>query len=133
MSELLVGEIEPVATTLGWSPMFVGFIILPLLGNIAEHQVAVRAAWQNRPELSLAIAVGSASQVGMIVAPCAVLFGLLLGQPVTLYFAALPLGALLVSLAGGYLVLRDNQWNVNEGIMLVALYAAMVMAFWFTA
>lgn len=133
MSEMLVRTIEPVTKLMNWSPAFVGFVVFPLLGNVAEHQVAITAARRNHPELSLAISVGSASQVGMVVAPCAVLFGWLLGQPISLYFASLPLGTLLVSVIAGYLVLRDDKWNINEGVMLLAIYAAMVLAFWFVS
>lgn len=132
MSEMLIGEVESVAKVVKIPRMFIGFILLPLLGNIAEHFVAVTAAWKGKVELSLAISVGSAAQVGMIVAPCAVLFGLLTGNPLTLYFATLPVGALIITFFAAFIVLRDNNWNINEGIMLMALYACIVVAFWFT-
>lgn len=132
MSELLVGEVELVSHQLNLSTMFIGFIILPLLGNIAEHFVAVVAARKGMTELSLSIAIGSASQVGMIVAPCAVLFGILTGNPFLLHFPNMPLAALILSLAASYLVLQDNQWNINEGIMLLAFYGSIALAFAFT-
>lgn len=131
MSELLVGEVETVARGLSLSPIFIGFILLPLLGNLAENGVAIFAAHKGLSELSLSVAVGSASQVGMIIAPCAVLFGVLTGNPFTLDFRGLPLDVLALSLIGAYIVLRDNRWNINEGVMLIALYVAMVTAFAF--
>jgi Ca2+:H+ antiporter len=131
MSELLIGEVEEVAAQFHLSHEFIGFVVLPLLGNIAEHLVAVRAAVRGMTELSLAVAVGSASQVGMIVAPAAVLFGLVLGNPFTLHFAHLPLTILILSLIGGYLVLRDDSWNINEGVTLLVLYGGMVVGFFF--
>jgi Ca2+/H+ antiporter len=82
-------------------------------------------------ELSLSISIGSASQVGMIVAPCAVFFGVITGNPVTLDFAGLPWGILILSLFGAYLTLRDNRWNINEGVALLALYLSVVVAFVF--
>lgn len=132
MSELLIGKVESVAHTFGISQLFMGFCLLPLLGNIAEHFVAITAARKGMTELSLAIAVGSASQVGMIVVPVAVLLGTLLGNPVSLNFASLPYGLLIVSFIGTYLVLRDGELNKNEGVMLLALYFMMVSAFAFS-
>ena len=132
MGEILVGEIRVVAPKLHLSEKFVGFILLPLLGNIAEHFVAVVAAGKGMAELSLSIAVGSASQVGMVVAPAAVLFGYLSGNPVTLHFAHLPLGALIVAFFSAYIVLRDDEWEKSEGVMLLALYFALALGFYFT-
>jgi len=132
MSELLISEVESVAKVVKIPRMFIGFILLPLLGNIAEHFVAVTAAWKAKVELSLAISVGSAAQVGMIIAPCAVLFGILTGNPLTLYFATLPVGALIITFFAAFIVLRDDNWNINEGVMLLALYASILVAFWFT-
>lgn len=131
MSEFLVDEVEVVAHDFHLSTMFIGFIILPLLGNIAEHIVAVVAARKRKVELSLAISLGSAAQVAMIVAPAAVLFGFLLGNPVTLHFPNLPLAALSVSFLMTFVVLHDNKWNVNEGVMMLAFYAALVVCFAF--
>lgn len=132
MSEFLIGEVEPIAKMLGVSQLFMGFILLPILGNIAEHAVAITAARKGMTELSLAVAVGSASQVGMIVAPAAVLFGTILDNPVTLNFASLPYGLLVVSFIGTFLVLRDGELHQNEGVMLLALYLMMVIAFAFS-
>ncbi len=127
MSELLVGEVEHIAGYAGVSQTFIGFIILPLLGNIAEHAVAVVAATKKMTELSLSIAVGSASQVGMVVAPCAVLFGVLTGHQITFDFGALPLDLLAITFIAAFLVLRDGEWYINEGVMLIQLYLAIVL------
>lgn len=132
MSELLVGEVSAVSRQLGLSAMFIGFVMLPLLGNIAEHFVALIAARREMTELSLAISVGSAAQVGMVVAPIAVLFGLINGTPFMLDFSGLPLKILMISLVMAFIVLRDNKWNINEGVMLVALYVVTVATFAFT-
>lgn len=131
MSGYLVDEVEGVAKTFGFSESFLGFIVLPFLGNIAGHAVAVVAAVKRMTELSLSISVGAASQVGMIVAPAAVLFGAMTGNPVSLNFMGLPLDLLVITFIAAYVVLRDNRWNINEGVMLIAMYVAMVIAFGF--
>ncbi len=128
-SELLVGEVESVAESLSISQGFIGFIMLPLLGNIAEHFVAITAAYKGMTELSLSVAVGSATQVGMIVAPMAVLFGILTGHTITLQFEAVPLYLLILSLVAAFVALRDNKWNINEGVMLVFLYLNILIGF----
>jgi Ca2+:H+ antiporter len=125
-SELLVDEVSSVATALHFSEALIGFIILPLVGNLAENLVAVHAARKGMVELSLSVSVGSASQVGMIIAPCAVVFGLLTGNYFTLRFTIVPLFFLLVSIFGALLVLHDQKWNINEGVMLMVLYAVML-------
>ena len=132
MSEFLIGEVKTIAEMLDVSQLFIGFILLPILGNIAEHAVAIVAARKGMTELSLAVAVGSASQVGMVVAPAAVFFGTILDNPVTLNFASLPYGLLIISFIGTYLVLRDGELHQNEGVMLLALYLMMVIAFAFS-
>ncbi|MFA6588577.1 MAG: hypothetical protein WCT08_05960 [Patescibacteria group bacterium] len=130
-SENLVMEVEAVSQSLNISKAMIGFIILPVLGNIAEHVSAIMSARKGLIELSLAISVGSASQVGMIVAPLAVILGTLTGNPITLNFAGLPFGLLAISLVATYIVLRDNKWNMIEGIMLIVLYFNMTLAFFF--
>lgn len=132
MSEFLVDEVNVVALHLSISPALIGFIVLPFLGNIVEHIVAVFAAMDKMAELSLAIAVGSASQVGMIVAPSAVLFGFFTGNLVTFDFGMLPLDLLAITFIGAFLVLRDGEWSTNEGVMLLQLYFAIVLLFIFT-
>ena len=86
MSEFLVGSIEPVTESLGLTPFFVGIIIIPLIGNVAEHLVAVQVARKNQMDLSLSIANGSSLQIALFVAPVLVFLSLLLGNPLTLEF-----------------------------------------------
>ncbi len=131
VSDLLINEVEPIAHHFNLSNAMLGFMLLPLLGNVAEHFVAVTAAWKGLAELSLSVAVGSASQVGMIVAPAAVLFGAIYGVEVTLDFSGLPFQLLLITLVAAYIVLRDNQWRRSEGIMLLVCYLAIMLCFTF--
>ena len=122
-SELMVGEIEAFSHSLGISPKLLGYIVLPMLGNLAEHYVAIESAVKRMPELSMAISVGSASQVGLVVVPAAVFFGLVTGNPVTLLFTDLPVYVLFVSFVAAYLTLRNYEWEIEEGVMLLAVYA----------
>lgn len=131
VSDLLINEVEPIAHHFNLSNTMLGFMLLPLLGNVAEHFVAVTAAWKGLAELSLSVAVGSASQVGMVVAPAAVLFGAIYGVEVTLDFSGLPFQLLLITLVAAYIVLRDNQWRRSEGIMLLVCYLAIMLCFTF--
>lgn len=126
MSELLVSEVEAMSHKWGISELLLGMIILPIVGNIAENWVAVSAAYHQRPELSLAICVGSPAQVGMVVAPIAVLIGLCIGQPFTFVFTGIPVLFLGFTVTTSVLVLRDDQWNQIEGVLLIILY----IAFW---
>jgi Ca2+:H+ antiporter len=85
MSEFLVSSVEPVTQQLGFSEFFVGIIIIPLIGNVAEHLVAVQVALKNQMDLSLSIALGSSLQIALFVAPCG-LCQPLMGNPLTLEF-----------------------------------------------
>ncbi|MDD5040417.1 MAG: hypothetical protein PHY34_04690 [Patescibacteria group bacterium] len=132
MSELLVSSIKPMTTVFHLSEKFMGFMMMPLLGNITEHLAAIRMARRNLTELSLGISVGSASQVGMIIAPWAVICGFVTGHPVTLFFPGLPLGILVISVVHSYFVLRDNRLTKNEGITQLALYCLLFVGFLLT-
>ncbi|QBD79370.1 calcium/proton exchanger [Ktedonosporobacter rubrisoli] len=85
-SELLVGAIEPVAKELGWSTTFIGLVIIPIIGNAAEHSSALLVAFKDRVDLSMAIAAGSSIQVATLVAPLLVLISLFLPQHLDLVF-----------------------------------------------
>ena len=86
MSEFLVGTVEPVVEELGWSELFVGVIIVPIIGNVAEHLVAVQMALKNRMELSMTIALGSSLQIALFVAPVLVFISLLFDDKLVLAF-----------------------------------------------
>jgi Ca2+:H+ antiporter len=133
MSHLLMADLEGVTNVFHVPPQFLGFIVLPALGNIPERWVAITAARSGQTNLSLAICLGAAAQVGMVIAPTAVLFGWLSGNQVTLLFASLPLSAMALCLIAGFLVLQDGKWNINEGVMLLALFFAFSVCFAFSA
>ena len=111
------------------SPFFVGVIIIPTIGNVAEHLVAMQLAWRNRIEFSLAVAFGSSLQVALFVAPVLVLLGLVVGQPMDLAFPALEVAAVGVAVAISALVALDGESNWLEGLLLVAIYAILAVTF----
>jgi Ca2+:H+ antiporter len=131
MSEFLVGSIEPVTQALGWSEFFVGIIIIPLIGNVAEHLVAVQVALKNQMDLSLSIANGSSLQIALFVAPVLVFVSLLLGNPLTLEFNNFELIALTASAAIAAFISMDGRSNWLEGAMLLAVYLILLLAFFF--
>ncbi len=131
MSELLVASVETVTATLGLTPFFVGIIIVPIIGNVAEHLVAVQAARQNKMDLSLSISLGSSLQIALFVMPVLVFVSLLLNNPLTLQFNLLELIALTAASMISALVSLDGESNWLEGAMLLAVYGILGMAFFF--
>ncbi len=131
MSELLVASVEAVTDTLGLTPFFVGIIIVPIIGNVAEHLVSVQAAMENKMDLSLSIALGSSLQIALFVTPVLVFASLLLGSPMTLQFNQLELIALTAVSMISALVSLDGESNWLEGAMLLAVYGILGLAFFF--
>ncbi len=131
MSEFLVSSVEPVTQQLGFSEFFVGIIIIPLIGNVAEHVVAVEVALKNQMDLSLSIALGSSLQIALFVAPVLVFASLLLGNPLTLEFNAFELLALTAAAIIAAFVALDGESNWLEGAMLLAVYIIIALAFFF--
>ncbi len=131
MSEFLVSSVEPVTQQLGFSEFFVGIIIIPLIGNVAEHIVAVEVAIKNQMDLSLSIALGSSLQIALFVAPILVFVSLLLGNPLTLEFNAFEVLALTAASIIAAFVALDGESNWLEGAMLLAVYAIIALAFFF--
>jgi Ca2+:H+ antiporter len=129
LSEALVRSIEPFIEQFGLSPFFVGVILIPTIGNLAEHLVAMQLAWRNKIEFSLAVAFGSSLQVALFVAPVLVLLGLVVGQPMDLAFPALEVAAVGVAVAISALVALDGESNWLEGLLLVAIYAILAVTF----
>jgi Ca2+:H+ antiporter len=129
MSEILVGTIEHVVLEIGITEFFLGIIIVPLIGNVAEHLVAVTVAAKNKMELSLAISIGSSLQIALFVAPLLVFVSLLMGNPLTLVFNQFELIALMAGVLIAGLVSLDGESNWLEGAMLLAIYVIIALAF----
>ena len=131
MSEFLVGAVEPVTQALGFSEFFVGVIIVPIIGNVAEHMVAVQVALKDQMDLSLSIALGSSLQIALFVAPVLVFVSLLMGQPLTLEFNSFELiGFTAASIIAAFVAL-DGESNWLEGAMLLVVYSIVALAFFF--
>jgi Ca2+:H+ antiporter len=131
MSEFLVKSVETVTAILGLTPFFVGIIIVPIIGNVAEHLVSVQAARQNKMDLSLSVALGSSLQIALFVTPVLVFASLILGNPLTLEFNQLELIALTAASLISALVALDGESNWLEGAMLLAVYGILGLAFFF--
>jgi len=129
LSELLVGGVEAVVAGSGMSEFFLGIILVPVIGNIAEHLVAVQVALKNKMELSMEIAVSSSLQIALFVAPVLVFISLLMGNPLTLVFNPFELAALLAAVLVCYFVAADGESNWLEGAALLAVYLIFGLAF----
>jgi Ca2+:H+ antiporter len=129
MSELLVGTVEHVVTELGLSELFVGIIVVPIIGNVAEHFVAIQVALKNRMDLSVGISIGSSLQIGLFVTPVLVFISLLFPTPLLLVFNRYELIALAIASAVAMLVSQDGESNWLEGAELLAVYLMIGLAF----
>ncbi len=130
-SELLVGELEMATQQLGLTELFTGVIVVPIIGNAAEHATAVTVAIKNKMDLSVSVAVGSSLQIALFVAPVLVLAGWLIGQPMNLNFNPFELVAVAVSVLIANSISGDGQSNWLEGTLLLATYVVIGLAFYF--
>ncbi len=129
VSEVLIGAVEPVVHQLGLTEFFLGLIIIPLVGNVAEHLVAVQVALKNKMELSLAVSLGSSLQIALFVAPVLVFISLLMGERLLLVFNTFELIALMVSSLIAAFIALDGESNWLEGAMLLGVYLILAVAF----
>jgi len=129
LSEWLVGSVEAVVANSGLSEFFLGIILIPIVGNVAEHLVAVQVALKNKMELSFEIAVSSSLQIALFVAPLLVFVSLLMNNPLTLIFNPLELLALVSAVLTAILVSADGESNWLEGSALLGVYLILAMGF----
>ena len=132
MSEFLVGAVEPVVQKWGISEFFIGIILVPIVGNVAEHIVGVQVALKNQMDLSLGIALGSSTQIALFVAPVLILLSLFVGpQAMDLHFSALEVGSLTMAVVVANFISLDGESNWLEGAMLLGLYLILGVGFYF--
>jgi Ca2+:H+ antiporter len=132
MSEVLVGSISEASEDIGLSEFFVGVFIVAIVGNAAEHWVAVLVAAKNKMDLAVNIAIGSSAQIALFVAPVLVLASFVVGpDPMALVFNGYELGALLFAVLIANLVTQEGESNWFEGVQLLALYAVLGLVFYF--
>jgi Ca2+:H+ antiporter len=129
LSEVLVGSIESFIASFGLSAFFVGVVLVPTIGNLAEHLVAVQLAAKDKMEFAMAVAYGSSLQVALFVAPVLVLLGALLGQPMDLVFTPLEVAAVAAAVGISALIALDGESNWLEGALLMIVYAILAVSF----
>src|SRR5438128_204331 len=130
-SEILVGSLEAARQSLGLTELFVGVIIVAIVGNAAEHGSAILMAWRNKMELSVAVATTSTTQVALFVAPILVFVSLLTAKVMTLDFEIFEIASLALATAVVAAVVSDGRSNWYEGALLVMVYAVIAVAFFF--
>jgi Ca2+:H+ antiporter len=131
MSEFLVGAVEETAKSFGMSEVFVGVIVVAIIGNAAEHSTAVLVALKNKMDLALNIAIGSSIQIALFVAPVLVFLSYAFGKPMDLLFTNLEVIAIGISVWLLSLVANDGESNWMEGAQMLAVYMILAIAFYF--
>lgn len=131
LSEYLVGSAEHAGKALHLSETFIGVMVIAVVGNAAEHFTAVLVARKDKMNLAITIAVESSRQIALFVAPVLVLLGLAIGQPMTLEFSLLEVGAVGVAVLIVNSIAQDGESNWLEGAMLLATYLILAIAFYF--
>jgi Ca2+:H+ antiporter len=132
MSEVLVGSISEASEDIGLSEFFVGVFVVAIVGNAAEHWVAVLVAAKNKMDLAVNIAIGSSAQIALFVAPVLVLASFVVGpEPMALVFNGYEIGGLLFAVLIANLVTQEGESNWFEGVQLLALYAVLGLVFYF--
>ena len=130
-SELLVSALDPALNTLGLSPLFVGLILIPIIGNAAEHSSAVFFAIRNKLDVTLEIAVGSSTQVALFVAPAVVFISLALGRPMDFIFTGFEIGAVAIATVVLAVISLDGRSNWLEGLQLISVFLIIALAAFF--
>ena len=131
MSELLVHAVEPASKAVGLTEVFVGVIVVAIIGNAAEHSTAILVAMKNQMDLAYNIAVGSSMQIALLVAPVLVFLSYAIGQPIDLVFTTFEVITVGLAVALVSLVAIDGESNWMEGVLLLAVYLIFAIAFYF--
>jgi Ca2+:H+ antiporter len=131
MSEILVGAVQPTARAMGMTELFVGVVLVAIVGNAAEHSTALMMAFRNRMDVAVNIAVGSSTQIALFVAPVLVFASYAFGRPMDLVFTTFEVMAVTVAAAVATLVASDGESNWMEGALLLGVYAILALAFYF--
>jgi Ca2+:H+ antiporter len=132
MSEILVGSISEASETIGLSEFFVGLIVVAIVGNAAEHWVAIYFAAKDKMDLAVNISIGSSAQIALFVAPVLVLLSFVIGpNPMALVFNGFELGAVFLAILIANHVTQDGESTWYEGLQLLAVYAVLGVVFFF--
>jgi Ca2+:H+ antiporter len=130
-AEILVATLQATLARFGLTELFVGVIVVALVGNAAEHYSAVAAARRDQMTLAVEIAVGSSAQIALFVAPAVVIYSFIIGRPMSLLFHPFEITAIALSVIATVIVTMDGESNWVEGMQLMAVYLILAMAFYF--
>jgi Ca2+:H+ antiporter len=132
VSEILVGSVEHAAESFGMTRVFLGVIVVAVVGNAAEHSTAILMAMKNRMELAIGIAIGSSLQIALFVAPVLVILSHFMGpQPMDLVFTPAEVLAVFVAVLISGQIASDGESNWLEGILLLSVYLILGIVFFF--
>jgi Ca2+:H+ antiporter len=132
MSEILVGSITEASDSIGLSPFFVGVIVVAIVGNAAEHWVAIYFATRDKMDLAVNIAIGSSAQIALFAAPVLVLLSLFIGDfPMALVFNGFELGAVVLAVFIAQQVVAEGESTWFEGLQLLSVYTVLGLTFYF--
>lgn len=130
-AEMLVGALQTGLAAFGFTELFVGVIVIAIIGNAAEHYSAITAGRRDEMTLAVEIAVGSSAQIALFVAPALVLYSFAIGTPMSLLFHPLEIVSIALSVLATSMVVADGESNWVEGLLLLAVYLILAMAFYF--
>ena len=131
LSEILVGRIGAVTHALGMTELFVGVIVVALVGNAAENSTAILMARRNKMDLAVSVATGASTQIALFVAPVLVFLSVALGHPMSLVFNGFEIAGIFLSVMIVSMISSDGETNWFEGAQLLAVYAIVAVAFYF--
>jgi Ca2+:H+ antiporter len=131
VSEILVGSVEATTEEFGFGELFVGAIIVGIVGNAAEHSSAIMLARKGKIDLSIGIAAGSGTQIALFVVPILVIAGIIMNKPFTLVFTLYELATILLAAIILNLISNDGKSNWFEGVMLTVVYIIIAIGFFF--
>jgi Ca2+:H+ antiporter len=131
LSEFLVGAIEPAAESINMSHIFIGVVLVAIVGNAVEHFSAITFAADDKMDFTLGIALGGSTQIALFVAPILVFTSYLTVKPMDLTFTLFEVAAILAAVLVVKFVAGDGESNWMEGVLLTAVYLVLAVAFWF--
>ncbi|MDA2919817.1 calcium/proton exchanger [Desulfobacterota bacterium AH_259_B03_O07] len=131
MSELLVGAVEHTAHVFGMTDVFIGVILVAIIGNAAEHSTAILVAYRNKMDLAMNIAIGSSIQIALLVTPVLIFLSYLFGTPMDLIFTTLEVVSIGLAVWIVTMIAHDGESNWMEGVQLLAVYLILAITFYF--
>jgi len=129
-AEYLVDSIDAIVESAHISKTFIGLIIIPIVGNAAEHVTAVVVAWKNKMDLAIGVAIGSSLQIALFVTPFLVVLGWIMGRDMTLHFETFETVAFFLAALVVTLLIQDGKSNYLEGVLCIGMYSIIALAFY---